>query len=91
MDGAICSFFFGEEEIKTNILKEIQKDMKNLVKIRDKKRFVVQNLPYLFFFYIGNLFSAHTRSYVGGDVMDKIFKAILEIQKIHHHSLYNSQ
>ena len=82
MDGAICSFFFGEEEIKTNILKEIQKDMKNLVKIRDKKRFVVQNLPYLFFFYIGNLFSAHTRSYVGGDVMDKIFKAILEIQKM---------
>lgn len=82
MDGAICSFFFGEEEIKTNILKEIQKDMKNLVKIRDKKRFVVQNLPYLFFFYIGNLFSAHTRSYVGGDVIDKIFQGILEIQEI---------
>lgn len=82
MDGAICSFFFGEEEMKTNILKEIQKDMKNLVKIRDKKRFVLQNLPYLFFFYLGNLFSAHTRSYVGGDVIDKIFKAILEIQKM---------
>ena len=82
MDGAICSFFFGEEEIKTNILKEIQKDMKNLVKIRDKKRFVVQNLPYLFFFYIGNLFSAHTRSYVGGDVIDKIFQGILEIHEI---------
>lgn len=82
MDGAICSFFFGEEEIKTNILKEIQKDMKNLVKIRDKKRFVVQNLPYLFFFYIGNLFSVHTRSYVGGDVIDKIFQGILEIHEI---------
>lgn len=68
--------------MKTNILKEIQKDMKNLVKIRDKKRFVLQNLPYLFFFYLGNLFSAHTRSYVGGDVIDKIFKAILEIQKM---------
>lgn len=68
--------------MKTNILKEIQKDMKNLVKIRDKKRFVLQNLPYLFFFYLGNLFSAHTRSYVGGDVIDKISKAILEIQKM---------
>ena len=82
MDGAICSFFFGEEAIKTNIFKEVQKDMKNLVKIRDKKRFVVQNLPYLFFFYLGNIFSAHTGSYVGGDVMDRIFKAVFEIHKI---------
>ena len=82
MDGAICSFFFGEEEIKTNILKEIQKDMKNLVKIRDKKRFVVQNLPYLFFFYLGNIFFAHIRGYVGGDVIDKIFQGILEIHEI---------
>ena len=57
--------------------------MKNLVKIRDKKRFVLQNLPYLFFFYLGNIFSAHTRMYVGGDVIDRIFKAILEISKIY--------
>lgn len=68
--------------IKTKIIKEIRKDIKNILHIRDKKRFVVQNLPYLFFFYLGNLFSAHTRSYVGGDVIDKIFKAILEIQKM---------
>ena len=68
--------------IKTKIIKEIRKDIKNILHIRDKKRFVVQNLPYLFFFYSGNIFSAHTRSYVGGDVMDKIFKAILEIQKM---------
>ena len=89
MDGAICSFFFGEEEIKTNILKEIQKDMKNLVKIRDKKRFVVQNLPYLFFFYIGNLFSAHTRSYVGGDVIDKIFQGNFGDSKNELYSKYS--
>ena len=68
--------------IKTKIIKEIRKDIKNILHIRDKKRFVVQNLPYLFFFYSGNIFSAHTRSYVGGDVMDRIFKAVFEIHKI---------
>lgn len=80
--GKTCSFFFGKEMIKTEIIKEIRKDIKNILHIRDKKRFVVQNLPYLFFFYLGNIFSAHTRSYVGGDVMDRIFKAVFEIHKI---------
>ena len=82
MDGEICSFFFGKEMIKTKIIKEIRKDIKNTLRIRDKKRFVVQNLPYLFFFYLGNIFSAHTGSYVGGDVMDRIFKAVFEIHKM---------
>jgi len=50
--------------------------------IRDKKKFVIQNLPYLFLFYPGNILSAHVRSYIGGDILDKIFKAILEIGKI---------
>ena len=68
--------------IKTKIIKEIRKDIKNTLRIRDKKRFVVQNLPYLFFFYLGNIFSAHTGSYVGGDVMDRIFKAVFEIHKM---------
>lgn len=68
--------------VKTKIIKEIRKDIKNTLRIRDKKRFVVQNLPYLFFFYLGNIFSAHTGSYVGGDVMDRIFKAVFEIHKI---------
>lgn len=62
--------------MKTNILKEIQKDMKNLVKIRDKKKFVIKNLPYLFFFYLANIFSRHINSYVGGDYVDKMIVAL---------------
>ncbi|HGZ4994778.1 TPA: VirD4-like conjugal transfer protein, CD1115 family [Enterococcus faecalis] len=64
------------------MIKEIRKDIKNIFHIRDKKRFVLQNLPYLFFFYLGNIFFAHTESYVGGDIVDKIFQGILEIHKM---------
>ncbi|MBO1870739.1 type IV secretory system conjugative DNA transfer family protein [Lachnoanaerobaculum sp. Marseille-Q4761] len=64
------------------MVKEILKDIKNIFHIRDKKKFVIQNLPYLFLFYPGNILSAHVRSYIGGDILDKIFKAILEIGKI---------
>jgi len=38
-----------------------------------------QNIPYLAFFYVGNIFSHHVRSYTGGDVIDKIFQGILEL------------
>ncbi|MBR8822704.1 hypothetical protein IX293_000961 [Fusobacterium necrophorum] len=61
---------------------KILKDMKGLFKVQDKARFVKQNIPYLAFFYIGNIFSYHVRSYQGGDVIDKIFQAILELKKI---------
>ncbi|MBO1870764.1 type IV secretory system conjugative DNA transfer family protein [Lachnoanaerobaculum sp. Marseille-Q4761] len=64
------------------MVKGILKDIKNIFRIRDKKKFVIQNLPYLFLFYPGNILSAHVRSYMGGDILDKIFKAILEIGKI---------
>ncbi|MBO1872147.1 type IV secretory system conjugative DNA transfer family protein [Lachnoanaerobaculum sp. Marseille-Q4761] len=64
------------------MLEAILKDIKNIFHIRDKKKFVIQNLPYLFLFYPGNILSAHVRSYIGGDILDKIFKAILEISKI---------
>ncbi|RRJ13501.1 type IV secretory system conjugative DNA transfer family protein [Lachnoanaerobaculum orale] len=64
------------------MVKGILKDIKNIFHIRDKKKFVIQNLPYLFLFYPGNILSAHVRSYIGGDILDKIFKAILEIGKI---------
>ncbi|HEL0597945.1 TPA: type IV secretory system conjugative DNA transfer family protein, partial [Streptococcus equi subsp. zooepidemicus] len=37
------------------------------------------NIPYLAFFYIGNIFSHHVRAYIGGDIIDKIFQGILEI------------
>ena len=68
--------------VNTKILEATLKDIKNIFYIRDKKKFVIQNLPYLFLFYPGNILSAHVRSYVGGDILDKIFKAILEIGKI---------
>ena len=53
--------------------------MKGLFKVQDKARFVKQNIPYLAFFYVGNIFSHHVRSYTGGDVIDRIFQGILEL------------
>ena len=47
--------------------------------MQDKVKFVKQNIPYLAFFYLGNIFSHHVRSYTGGDVIDKIFQGILEL------------
>ena len=71
-----------EEAIKTKILKDMIKDIKSIFHTRDKKRFLLQNLPYLFFFYIGNIFSHHVRNYTGGDILDRTFKAVLEIGEI---------
>ncbi len=67
------------------LIDAILKDLKNLInklKIKDKKKFLKQIIPYLSFFYIANIFSNHTRLYQGGDVIDKIFQAILEFNKI---------
>lgn len=61
------------------MIAKILKDMKGLFKVQDKAKFMKQNIPYLAFFYIGNIFSYHVRSYVGGDVIDKIFQGILEL------------
>ncbi|MDB8657627.1 VirD4-like conjugal transfer protein, CD1115 family [Streptococcus anginosus] len=61
------------------MIDKILKDMKGLFKVQDKARFVKQNIPYLAFFYVGNIFSHHVRAYTGGDVIDKIFQGILEL------------
>ena len=61
------------------MIDKILKDMKGLFKVQDKVKFVKQNIPYLAFFYLGNIFSHHVRSYTGGDVIDKIFQGILEL------------
>ncbi len=61
------------------MIDKILKDIKGLFKVQDKAKFVKQNIPYLAFFYAGNIFSHHVRSYVGGDVIDKIFQGILEL------------
>lgn len=58
---------------------KILKDIKGLFKVQDKVKFAKQNIPYLAFFYLGNIFSHHVRSYVGGDIIDKIFQGILEL------------
>ena len=64
------------------MIDKILKDVKGLFKVQDKARFAKQNIPYLAFFYLGNIFSHHIRSYVGGDVIDKIFQGILEINTL---------
>ena len=61
------------------MINKILKDIKGLFKVQDKAKFVKQNIPYLAFFYIGNIFSYHVRSYTGGDVIDRIFQGILEL------------
>ncbi|MDI6414846.1 type IV secretory system conjugative DNA transfer family protein [Solobacterium moorei] len=61
------------------MINKILKDIKGLFKVQDKAKFAKQNIPYLAFFYIGNIFSYHVRSYTGGDVIDRIFQGILEL------------
>ena len=61
------------------MIDKILKDIKGLFKVQDKAKFLKQNIPYLAFFYVGNIFSHHVRAYVGGDIIDKIFQGVLEI------------
>ena len=61
------------------MIDKILKDIEGLCKVQDKVKFLKQNIPYLAFFYIGNIFSHHVRAYIGGDIIDKIFQGILEI------------
>ena len=61
------------------MIDKILKDIKGIFKVQDKVKFAKQNIPYLAFFYIGNIFSYHVRSYTGGDVIDRIFQGILEL------------
>ena len=61
------------------MMDKILKVIKGLFKVQDKAKFLKQNIPYLAFFYIGNILSHHVRAYTGGDVIDKIFQGILEL------------
>lgn len=61
------------------ILEAILSDIKNLIKIDNPKKFILSNIPYLSFFYIGNIFSKHINSYVGGDIVDRIMVGISDI------------
>ncbi|HAY2946857.1 TPA: type IV secretory system conjugative DNA transfer family protein, partial [Enterococcus faecium] len=42
----------------------------------------LENLPYLLFFYIGNIFASHVNSYVGGDIIDRILVAFSQIDTL---------
>lgn len=68
--------------MKNKILNGILADIKSLFKIQDKKKFFKQNIPYLVFFYLGNIFSKHINTYVGGDIIDKIFVALGDLKTI---------
>lgn len=61
------------------ILEAILSDIKNLIKIDNPKKLILANIPYLSFFYIGNIFSKHINSYVGGDIIDRIMVGISDI------------
>ena len=61
------------------MIDKVLKDIKSLFKVQDKAKFMKQNIPYLAFFYLGNIFSHHIRSYTGGDMIDRIFQGILEL------------
>lgn len=61
------------------ILEAILSDIKNLIKIDNPKKFILANIPYLSFFYIGNIFSKHINSYVGGDIIDRIMVGFSDI------------
>ncbi|MEJ8784931.1 VirD4-like conjugal transfer protein, CD1115 family [Peptoniphilus sp. HCN-40583] len=61
------------------MIDKILKDIKGLFKVQDKAKFLKQNISYLVFFYVGDIFSHHVRAYTGGDVIDKIFQGILEL------------
>lgn len=61
------------------MIDKILKYIKGLFKVQDKAKYFKQNIPYLACFYVGNIFSHHIRAYVGGDIIDKIFQGILEL------------
>ena len=64
------------------MIEKILKDIRGLFKVQDKAMFAKQNIPYLAFFYLGNIFSHHIRSYTGGDVIDKILQGLLELNRM---------
>ena len=64
------------------MIEKILKDIRGLFKVQDKAMFAKQNIPYLAFFYLGNIFSHHIRSYTGGDVIDKTLQGLLELNRM---------
>lgn len=61
------------------VIDKILKDVKEALKIDSPKEFMIYRLPYIIIFYIGNIFTKHVNTYVGGDIIDRVFTAILQI------------
>lgn len=59
---------------------KILQDIKSVFIGQDWKKLLKVNIPYLAFFYVGNIFSAHVRAYQGGDIIDRIMTAIVELE-----------
>ena len=62
------------------MIDKILKDVKDALKIDSPKEFMIGWLPYILIFYLGNIFAKHVNAYVGGDIIDRIFTAILQIE-----------
>ncbi|HGI5191323.1 TPA: VirD4-like conjugal transfer protein, CD1115 family [Streptococcus agalactiae] len=73
------------------VFEAILSDIKNLIKIDNPKKFILANIPYLSFFYIGNIFSKHINSYVGGDIIDRIMVGISDIGTLSYIPSLNSR
>ena len=61
------------------MIDKILQDIKSVFIGQDWKKLLKVNIPYLAFFYVGNIFSAHVRAYRGGDIIDRMMTAILEL------------
>ena len=62
------------------MIDKILQDIKSVFIGQDWKKLLKVNIPYLAFFYVGNIFSAHVRAYRGGDIIDRIMTAIVELE-----------
>ena len=62
------------------MINKILKDVKDALKIDSPKEFMIGWLPYILIFYFVNIFSEHVNAYVGGDIIDRVFTAILQIE-----------
>ena len=61
------------------MIDKILQDIKSVFIGQDWKKLLKVNIPYLAFFYVGNIFSAHVGAYRGGDIIDRIMTAIIEL------------
>ena len=61
------------------MIDKILQDIKSVFVGQDWKKLLKVNFPYLAFFYVGNIFSAHVRAYRGGTIIDRIMTAIIEL------------